>query len=66
VPGVDPRYATVGLRAVGAPRLAPVRWRVDGIAVPGNRLALVPGKHRVRAVAGKLWDEVNIEVLGQP
>jgi len=66
VPGVDPRYATVGLRAVGAPGRARVRWRVDGVVVPGNRLALVPGKHRVSADAGQLRDEVLIEVAGQP
>lgn len=66
VPGVDPRYATIGLRAVGAPNAARVRWFVDGRAVAGGRLALVPGKHRVRAAAGKQSDEVAIEVIGEP
>ncbi|HEU5218604.1 MAG TPA: penicillin-binding protein 1C [Gemmatimonadales bacterium] len=66
VPGVDPRYATVGLRAVGVPRAGRIRWWVDGHAVAGSRLPLVPGKHRVRAGAGKLQDEVTIEVVGHP
>lgn len=63
VPGVDPRYATVGLRAVGAPNAARVRWFVDGRPVAGSRMPLVPGKHRVRAAAGKQSDEVAIEVV---
>lgn len=66
VPGVDPRYATVGLRAVGAPSSARVRWFVDGRAVAGGRMPLVPGKHRVRAALGKQTDEVVIEVMGEP
>jgi len=63
VPGVELRYATIGLRAVGAPGAARVRWFVDGRAVVGSRLPLVPGKHRVRADAGKQSDEVAIEVV---
>ncbi len=66
VPGVDPRYATIGLRAVGAPGAARVRWWVDGRAVQGSRLPLVAGRHRVRAGAGPLLDEVPIEVVGRP
>lgn len=64
VPGVDPRYSTLGLRAVGAPAAAVVRWSVDGKPVRGARLPLVPGKHRVRASAGSFQDEVVIEVVG--
>jgi penicillin-binding protein 1C len=66
VPGVDPRYATIGLRAVGAPGAARIRWRVDGVTVRGSRLPLVAGRHRVRADAGALRDEVMIEVVGRP
>ncbi len=66
VPGVDPRYATVGLRAVGAPHATRITWWVDGRAVVGSRLSLMPGRHRVRAGAGTLQDEVVIEVVGRP
>jgi penicillin-binding protein 1C len=64
VPGVPAEYATVGLRAAGASRSGPVRWFVDGRPVPGARLPLLPGRHRVRAEAGSLRDEVTIEVIG--
>jgi len=63
VPGVEPRYATIGLRAVGASSAARIRWFVDGRAVAGSRLPLVPGKHRVRADAGRQSDEVAIVVV---
>ncbi len=63
VPGVEPRYSTIGLRAVGASGAARIRWFVDGRAVAGSRLPLVPGKHRVRAAAGRQSDEVEIEVV---
>jgi len=66
VPGVEPRYSTIGLRAVGASGAARIRWFVDGRAVAGSRLPLVSGKHRVRADAGKQSDEVEIEVIGLP
>jgi penicillin-binding protein 1C len=64
VPGVPAEYATVGLRAAGASRAGPVRWFVDGRPVPSVRLPLRPGRHRVRAEAGSLHDEVEIEVIG--
>jgi penicillin-binding protein 1C len=64
VPGVDPRYSTVGLRAAGAPRAAKIRWSVDGRMLRGPRLPLVAGRHVVRAVAGGLSDEVVIDVKG--
>jgi penicillin-binding protein 1C len=63
VPGVESRYATIGLRAVGASGAARIRWFVDGRAVAGSRFPLVPGKHRVRAAAGRQSDEVEIEVV---
>lgn len=66
VPGVDRRYATIGLRTAGAPRAGVVRWTVDGRAVRGGRLPLVPGRHRVRAAAGGVNDEIVIEVIRQP
>lgn len=62
VPGVDPRYSTIGLRAAGAPRSARVRWSVDGRLLSGTRLPMLPGRHVVRASAGRLSDEVVIEV----
>jgi hypothetical protein len=62
VPGVPARYATVGLRAAGAPRVTPISWYLDGRMVAGTRLPLVPGRHRIRAAAGSLRDEVEFEV----
>jgi penicillin-binding protein 1C len=65
VPGVDPRYASIGLRTSGHPGGATVRWWVDGAAVPAGRLRLLPGQHVIRARAGRLTDEVRIEVVGE-
>jgi penicillin-binding protein 1C len=50
-PGVDPRYATIALRAAGAPNDAPVRWWVDGRPTRAARWQLRPGAHAFRAVA---------------
>jgi hypothetical protein len=50
-PGVQPRYATIALRAGGGTGHA-IRWTVDGHGVPGERWALRPGAHVVRAEAG--------------
>ena len=61
-PGVDARYATIALRATGAPAGARMRWLVDGSAVAGGRWMLVPGRHRLRVEAGSAADEVDIEV----
>jgi penicillin-binding protein 1C len=49
--GVDPRYATVALRAAGAAG-GSVRWYVDGRRQRSGRWALVRGHHRIRAEAG--------------
>ena len=65
VPGVDPRYATIGLRAAGAPPAARIQWSVDGHELSGTRFPMVPGKHRIRARAGALTDEIAIEVARQ-
>ncbi|HEV8599864.1 MAG TPA: penicillin-binding protein 1C [Gemmatimonadales bacterium] len=65
VPGVDPRYATIGLRAAGGPRAGRIRWSVDGAPLRGTRLPLVPGRHVIRAAAGSLADSVMIEVKGK-
>ncbi|NOT10132.1 MAG: hypothetical protein HOP28_18215, partial [Gemmatimonadales bacterium] len=64
VPGVDHRYATIALRAAGAPAAEAVVWSVDGRPVVGGRLPLTPGRHRIRAVAGTRSDEVVVEVVG--
>jgi penicillin-binding protein 1C len=66
VPGVDTRFATVGLRAGGVPRGATPRWFVDGRALTRPRLTLVPGMHVVRLEAGGDSREVSVEVLGDP
>ena len=62
--GVDPRYATLALRAAGGPGSgASVRWFVDGRPVAGERWTLAPGRHAIRAetVRGER-DEVRIDV----
>jgi len=50
-PGVEARYATIALRAAGAPGDAPVRWWVDGAPTRSARWQLRPGRHSIRAVA---------------
>ena len=49
-PGVDPRYATVALRAVGAAADEPVSWFVDGRPTTAARWQLRSGPHEIRAV----------------
>ncbi len=61
-PGVEGRYATIALRATGAPHGQPLRWYVDDRPVPGGRWAIQPGRHRVRAQAGAQSDEVEVRV----
>ena len=51
-PGVDARFATVALRAAG-PGAERVRWSVDGASQAGERWALLPGEHVVRAVSAR-------------
>ena len=58
-PDVDPRYATIALRASGA---AVVRWTVDGRPITSARLPLVRGSHLVRAEAAGRSREVRIAV----
>ncbi len=48
-PGVDPRYSTLALQAVGARPHEEVHWLVDGRPMPGERWALVRGGHAIRA-----------------
>jgi penicillin-binding protein 1C len=62
-PGTDPRYATIGLRAAGAPGDEPVRWWVDGRPERAARWRLRSGTHAIRAVAASgRSDEVTIQV----
>ena len=50
-PGVEARYATVALRAVGARGGDDrIRWTVDDRPHPPGRWSLRPGLHRFRAV----------------
>jgi penicillin-binding protein 1C len=61
-PGVDVRYATLGLRAAGG-RGGPVHWQVDGQPVSGARWPLSAGSHRIRAATDNgERAEVRIEV----
>ncbi len=66
VPGVDPRFATIALRAGGLPKGGTPRWLIDGRPVSGSRLPLVPGRHRVRLEALGQSREVTFEVRGEP
>ncbi len=62
-PDVDPRYATIALRAAAAADDGAVRWWVDGARVTGGRWRLRPGSHTVRAVAASgRTAEVRFEV----
>ena len=62
-PGVDARYATIALRAVGRREDEPVRWLVDGRPSTSIRWQLRSGTHTVRAVAASgRTANVTIEV----
>jgi penicillin-binding protein 1C len=62
-PGVDPRYATIALRAVGAAGDEPVRWFVDGRPAVSTRWQLRSGPHALRAVgASGRVSQVRIQV----
>jgi penicillin-binding protein 1C len=61
-PGVEARYATIALRAVGGPAEARTRWYVDDRRVSGPRWILVPGHHEIRAEAGTDRAAVTITV----
>ncbi|HET9040841.1 MAG TPA: penicillin-binding protein 1C [Gemmatimonadales bacterium] len=61
--GVDPRYATVALRAAGGSAGRGVRWTVDGRPQRSARWALERGPHRIRAVdRGGEAAEVGVRV----
>ncbi len=63
--GVDARYATVALTAVGGRADEPVAWFVDGARTRAARWRLVPGTHTIRAVwASGHADSVRIVVEG--
>jgi penicillin-binding protein 1C len=61
-PGVEGRYATIGLRASGAPIGRRVRWFVDGKPTASERWSLTAGRHKLRAELGRLSDEVEFVV----
>jgi penicillin-binding protein 1C len=63
-PGVDPRYATIALRAAGNPAGARVRWYVDDLPVTTERWRLAPGRHRFTAHAGRSAASVEVYVEG--
>ncbi len=45
--GVESRYATISLRAIGG---RAVRWSIDGTAYEGERWPLAPGTHVFKAI----------------
>jgi hypothetical protein len=61
---VDPRYATIALRAAGNPAGARVRWYVDDLPVTTERWRLAPGRHRFTAHAGRSAASVEVYVEG--
>jgi penicillin-binding protein 1C len=61
-PGVESQYATIALRAAGVPAHAHVTWFVDGKRETNERWALIAGRHRFRAEAGRASDEVEVIV----
>jgi penicillin-binding protein 1C len=63
-PGVDPRYASIALRATGLGADAAVRWYVDGRRVASPRWVLREGRHEFRAEAGAERAVVSIVVDG--
>ncbi|MGE3527455.1 MAG: transglycosylase domain-containing protein, partial [Gemmatimonadales bacterium] len=62
-PGVDPRYATVALRAAGGSGGDAVTWEVDGHTYTSPRWRLEAGSHlfRARSRTGEI-DQARIEV----
>jgi len=61
--GVEARYASIALRAVGGTEASVVRWWVDGVEVTTPRWRLTPGHHTIRAQsASGASDEVRIYV----
>jgi penicillin-binding protein 1C len=63
-PGIDPRYATIALRAAATPGDGAVRWFVDGRQIHNSRYVLSPGTHVIRAVAASgATAETRIDVL---
>jgi penicillin-binding protein 1C len=60
-PGVESRYATIALRAVGAGD-AEVRWSVDGRPHAASRWQLSRGAHVIRARSDDRTAEVRIVV----
>jgi penicillin-binding protein 1C len=61
-PGVDQRFSTIALRAVGARDPASVRWSVDGRAYRGSRLPLTPGEHVIRAFTPR-GDSAEVRIV---
>lgn len=61
-PGVDPRYATVALRAAGARDPERIRWTVDGSAWHRARLPLTPGEHRISAITAR-GDSAEVRIV---
>jgi len=61
-PGVDPRYASIALRATGRGSTVAVRWYVDGRRVTSPRWVLREGHHEFRAEAGADRAVVSIVV----
>jgi penicillin-binding protein 1C len=62
-PGMDPRFATIALRAAGEPDDQPLRWSVDGRLIEATRWQLHAGTHTIRALgASGRRAEVTVQV----
>ncbi|MEP6692210.1 MAG: penicillin-binding transpeptidase domain-containing protein, partial [Gemmatimonadaceae bacterium] len=60
-PGVDPRFSSVGLVAVGAD-VRDVRWFIDGRRAVDARFHLTGGRHTIEAIARGDSSRVTVEV----
>jgi penicillin-binding protein 1C len=59
--GVEARYASIALQA-GGTGAEQVRWSIDGKPYSGDRWALVPGSHEIRAVSAQ-GDSARVRVV---
>jgi membrane carboxypeptidase/penicillin-binding protein PbpC len=59
--GVEARYASIALQA-GGRGSGQVQWSIDGKPYSGDRWALVPGSHDIRAVSAQ-GDSARVRVV---
>ena len=62
--GIDPRYATIALRAAGS-RVSTIQWTIDGRPQPNTRWSLAAGTHVVRATTAT-GDTAEAHIVVEP